>query len=94
MGLFTPYKCSGSSPNIKTELRTSPNIRFLAKTELRTSRTSQKTEQFANIELFVPPLLAIYVLDFHKFFSDGLEDPLEDVGMVTQQLDQISVIGR
>ena len=24
----------------------------------------------------------------------GLEDPLEDVGMVTQQLDQISVIGR
>ena len=26
--------------------------------------------------------------------SDGLEDPLDDVGMVTQQLDQISVIGR
>ena len=57
MGLFTASKCSESSPNIKTELRTSPNISFLTKTELRTSRTSQKTEQFANIELFVPPLI-------------------------------------
>ena len=57
MGLFTPSKYSESSPNIKTEQRTSPNIPFLAKTELRTSRTSQKTEQFANIELFVPPLV-------------------------------------
>ena len=57
MGLFTASKCSESSPNIKTELRTSPNISFLTKTELRTSRTSQKTEQFANIELFVPPLV-------------------------------------
>ena len=25
---------------------------------------------------------------------DGLEDPLDDAGMVTQQLDQLSVIGR
>lgn len=27
-------------------------------------------------------------------FRDGLEDPLDDHGMVTQQLDQLSVIGR
>ena len=41
---------------IKTELRTCTNMWFWPKTELRTSRTSPKTKQFANIELFVPPL--------------------------------------
>ena len=73
MGLFTPSKCSGSSPNIKTEHRTSPNIPFLAKTELRTSRTSQKTEQFANIELFVPPLFFTLLISFElrEYISDS-----------------------
>lgn len=28
------------------------------------------------------------------FYRDNLEDPLDDHGMVTQQLDQLSVIGR
>ena len=58
--LYYP-KCSESSPNIRTELRTPPNITFLPKTELRTSRTSQKTEQFANTGQFVPPL--VYTLE-------------------------------
>ena len=45
------------SHNNRPELRTRPNITFWSKTELRTCRTSQKTEQFANIELFVPRLM-------------------------------------
>lgn len=28
------------------------------------------------------------------YFRDGLEDPLDDLGMVQQQLEQLSVIGR
>ncbi len=30
----------------------------------------------------------------HDFCRDGLEDPLDDMGMVLQQLDQVSVIAR
>ena len=29
----------------------------------------------------------------YYLLRDGLEDPLDDLGMVTQQLDQLSVIG-
>lgn len=29
-----------------------------------------------------------------SLFRDGLEDPLDDLGMVSQQLEQLSVIGR
>ena len=36
--------------------RALPNISFWSKTKLRTSRTSPKTEQFANIRQFVPRL--------------------------------------
>ena len=28
------------------------------------------------------------------FYRDSLEDPLEDLGMVSQQLEQLSVIGK
>jgi len=34
------------------------------------------------------------VLCFYDNYRDGLEDPLDDSGMVTQQLDQMSVIAR
>ena len=50
------------SHNNRTELKTLPNITFWSKTELQTCRTSQKTEQFANIELFVPRLVELKVL--------------------------------
>ena len=40
----------------KTELWTCLNIWFWPKTKLRTYQTSQKTKQFTNIKLFVPPL--------------------------------------
>ena len=39
-----------------TELQTLPNITFWSKSELRTCRSSQKTEQFVNIKLFIPRL--------------------------------------
>lgn len=29
-----------------------------------------------------------------RYFRDGLEDPLDDMGMVLQQLEQVSVIAR
>lgn len=29
-----------------------------------------------------------------SFYRDGLEDPLDDAGLVQQQLDQLSTIGR
>ena len=64
-----------------TELQTLPNITFWPKTKLRTCRTSQKTEQFTNIELFIPRLeetdtsslaqaAALFVL---KFITNPLE---------------------
>lgn len=31
---------------------------------------------------------------FHSLCRDGLEDPLDDAGLVQQQLDQLSTIGR
>lgn len=31
---------------------------------------------------------------FHSICRDGLEDPLDDAGLVQQQLDQLSTIGR
>ena len=65
--VFLLPKCSESSPNIRTELRTPPNITFLPKTELRTSRTSQKTEQFANTGQFVPPLVFIQLFFLFGF---------------------------
>ena len=34
-----------------------PNITFWPKIKLRTCRTSQKTDEFENIELFIPRLL-------------------------------------
>ena len=40
----------------KTELWTYPNLSFWPKTKHLTSRTLPKTKQFANIELFYPPL--------------------------------------
>ena len=54
-------KCS---PNFKIELRTLPNISIWPKTELRTSRTSPKPEQFANIGQFVPRLLLRQLVSF------------------------------
>ena len=50
---------TGIVTNNRTELQTLPNITFWPKTELRTCQTSQKTKQFANIELFVPRLMYI-----------------------------------
>lgn len=31
---------------------------------------------------------------FFLFFREGIEDPLDDLGMVQQQLEQLAVIGR
>ena len=50
------------------------------------------------LETYTPEVTQAYIRSrlesVSVVISDGLEDPLEDVGMVTQQLDQISVIGR
>lgn len=35
-----------------------------------------------------------YTYTYHCFSREGLEDPLDDLGMVHQQLEQLSVIGR
>lgn len=48
-----------------------------------------------NFRLISDQFLSLFRLEsVAVVISDGLEDPLDDVGMVTQQLDQISVIGR
>jgi len=50
------------------------------------------------LETYTPEVTQAYIRSRLEsvavVISDGLEDPLDDVGMVTQQLDQISVIGR
>lgn len=42
----------------------------------------------------VEKLAKIETKDIFEFSSDGLEDPLDDVGLVQQQLEQLSVIER
>lgn len=38
--------------------------------------------------------MCFYAIRILLIFSDGLEDPLDDLGMVQQQLEQLSVIER
>ena len=53
----------------RTELRTLLNIAFWPKTEQWSCRTSQKTEQFTNIELFFPRLATTKLSFFQSFFE-------------------------
>merc|ERR1719357_548750 len=50
------------------------------------------------LETYTPEVTHAYITSRLEsvavVISDGLEDPLDDNGMITQQLDQISVIGR
>jgi len=48
----------------------------------------------SDYELWQFHLIVFTVLCFYDNYRDGLEDPLDDSGMVTQQLDQMSVIAR
>lgn len=50
------------------------------------------------LETYTPEVTQAYITSRLESVAvvirDGLEDPLDDSGMVTQQLDQLSVIGR
>ena len=50
------------------------------------------------LETYTPEVTQAYITSRLESVAvvmrDGLEDPLDDNGMVTQQLDQLSVIGR
>ena len=50
------------------------------------------------LETYTPEVTQAYIRSRLESVAvvvrDGLEDPLDDAGMVTQQLDQLSVIGR
>merc|ERR1719210_1896521 len=50
------------------------------------------------LETYTPEVTQAYITSRLESVAvvirDGLEDPLDDTGMVTQQLDQLSVIGR
>ncbi|XP_029649457.1 exportin-7 isoform X2 [Octopus sinensis] len=50
------------------------------------------------LETYTPEVTKAYITSrmesVHVALTEGLEDPLEDNGMVTQQLDQLSTIGR
>ena len=50
------------------------------------------------LETYTPEVTQAYITSRLESVSvvirDGLEDPLDDNGMITQQLDQLSVIGR
>ena len=57
----TPKYRTSNTPNIECPNIELSDITFWPKIELRTCRTSQKSEQFVNIELFVPRLSYITI---------------------------------
>ncbi|KAJ8316811.1 hypothetical protein KUTeg_004715 [Tegillarca granosa] len=50
------------------------------------------------LDTFTPEVTKAYIMSrlesVHVVIKDGLEDPLDDTGMINQQLEQISTIGR
>ncbi|KAL0182345.1 hypothetical protein M9458_021720, partial [Cirrhinus mrigala] len=50
------------------------------------------------LETYTPEVTKAYITSrlesVHIILRDGLEDPLDDAGLVQQQLDQLSTIGR
>ena len=65
---FIIKKWAQNFPNLQNWTSNMSEQLILAKTELRTSRTSPKTKQFTNIELFVPPLILIHSVESIKAF--------------------------